>query len=149
MTAGTLTTHQTVSPAAAAVAVVAAELQLYSVDALTGDNPQRLTVSADNRTGGMGGKPSPCGRYLAFASDRDLSLPQGLFDLYVLRLGPDGLPVSKNGQQVAPKRLTKGVANQFSRSWSPDSKRLVLNSQVSTVVTGNLATQTTAGKLSS
>lgn len=81
----------------------------------------------------MGGKPSPCGKYLAFASDRDLSMPLGLFDLYVVRLGHDGLPVSgsKDGQFAAPKRLTWGIANQFSRSWSPDSRQLVFNSQVS------------------
>lgn len=118
---------------------------LYSVDALTGGELQRLTVSADSRTGGMGGKPSPCGRYLAFASDRDLSLPQGMFDLYLMRLGLDGLPISKNGQQEAPKRLTKGVANQFSRSWSPNSKRLVLNSQVGW--TGTAADKVGAGQI--
>lgn len=106
-----------------------------------------MTGAAGNRTGGMGGKPSPYGKYLAFASDRDLSLPQGLFDVYVVKLGPDGLPGSKDGRFVAPKRLTRGVANQFSRSWSPDSTRLVLNSQVG--MTWTASTHAVARKLSS
>lgn len=99
-------------------------LQLYSVDVATGNDIQRLTVSVGNRTGGMGGKPSPCGKFLAFASDRGASMPQGLFDLYVVRLGLDGLPAGQ------PRRLTRGAADQFSRSWSPDSKYLAFNSQV-------------------
>jgi Tol biopolymer transport system component len=99
-------------------------LQLYSVDVATGSGIQRLTFSPGNRTGGMGGKPSSCGRYLAFASDKDSSMPAGLFDLYVVRLGPAGLPVG------SLRRLTRGAANQFSRSWSPDSKYLAFNSQV-------------------
>ena len=98
--------------------------QLYSVDVATGTNINRLTASTANRTGGMGGKPSPCGKYLAFASDRDLTMQPGLFDLYVVKLGLDGLPVG------SPRRLTWGVANQYSRSWSPDSKHLAFNSQV-------------------
>jgi Tol biopolymer transport system component len=105
-------------------------LQLYSVDVATGGDVKRLTAAAGGRTGGMGGKPSPCGKYLAFASDRDLSSPLGLFDLYVVKLDAKGVPLSKGGKFVAPERLTKGAANQFSRSWSPDSKYIVFNSQV-------------------
>lgn len=112
------------------LAVLSVCPQLYSVDVATGSNVQRLTTSTGTRTGGMGGKPSPCGRYLAFASDRDLSLPAGLFDLYVTPLNKHGMPKSRNGRFVEPRRLTRGVANQFSRSWSPDSKQLVFNSQV-------------------
>ena len=119
------------------------------MDALTGGAPQRLTAAAGDRTGGMGGKPSPCGKFLAFASDRDLSMPLGLFDLYVVKLGPNGLPPSRNGRFVAPKRLTRRVANQFSRSWSPDSTRLVINSQVGLILHGQRPLKTAARKLSS
>jgi Tol biopolymer transport system component len=94
------------------------------VDVANGADVQRLTFSVGNRTGGMGGKPSPCGKYLAFASDRDTSMPYGLYDLYLVRLGSNGLPVG------VPRRLTRGIVNQFSRSWSPDSKYLAFNSQV-------------------
>jgi Tol biopolymer transport system component len=112
-------------------------LQLYSVDVATGSDITRLTVSTNGRTGGMGGKPSPCGKYLAFASDRDLTMPAGLFDLYVMKLPdakgrrPSDAHASGSGsRQPSPRRLTWGIANQFSRSWSPDSKQLVFNSQV-------------------
>lgn len=100
-------------------------LQIYSVDVATGTDIKRLTTATGSRTGGMGGKPSPCGKYLAFASDRDVSMQQGLFDIYVLKLNAEGLPAG------TPTQLTWGVANQYSRSWSPDSKYLAFNSQVS------------------
>uniref|UniRef100_A0A383VQ50 Dipeptidylpeptidase IV N-terminal domain-containing protein n=1 Tax=Tetradesmus obliquus TaxID=3088 RepID=A0A383VQ50_TETOB len=112
---------------------------LYSVDVATGNDIKRLTISVGNRTGGMGGKPSPCGKFLAFASDRGASMPQGLFDLYVVRLGLDGLPAGQ------PRRLTRGAADQFSRSWSPDSKYLAFNSQVGW--TGTAADKVGAGRI--
>lgn len=100
-------------------------LQIYSVDVATGTDIKRLTTATAGRTGGMGGKPSPCGKYLAFASDRDVSMQQGLYDIYVLKLNAKGLLAGKT------RRLTWGIANQYSRSWSPDSKYLAFNSQVS------------------
>jgi Tol biopolymer transport system component len=99
----------------------------------------------------MGGKPSPCGRYLAFASDRDLTMPAGLFDLYVMKLADlksgrtsPAHAASRGRHSHNPRRLTWGIANQFSRSWSPDSKQLVFNSQVRASEQLDLPMQSTA-----
>lgn len=85
--------------------------------ALAGGPSTRLTFTPEGRTS-MGAKPSPDGAWLAFASDRGPRQTQGLYDLWVATA--DG---------GAPRRLTRGIANQFSRAWSPDSGRIVFNSQ--------------------
>ncbi|KAF8056023.1 MSL1 [Scenedesmus sp. PABB004] len=97
--------------------------QLYSVDASTGGDLLRLTTTPAGRSS-MGGKPSPDGRWLAYASDADVAMPAGLYDLYVAPVGPRGELVGP------PRRLTRGAANQFSRGWAPDSKAVTFNSQV-------------------
>ncbi|KAF8055998.1 hypothetical protein HT031_006519 [Scenedesmus sp. PABB004] len=96
--------------------------QLYSVDASTGGDLLRLTTTPAGRSS-MGGKPSPDGRWLVYASDADVAMPAGLYDLHVAPAGPRGELVGP------PRRLTRGAANQFSRGWAPDSKAVTFNSQ--------------------
>jgi len=82
-----------------------------------GNNDRRLTPSPAGSYEDMGPKYSPSGDVILFASDR--SNARGHHDLYTIR--PDGTDL---------KRITYGVNNSFSRSWSPDGKKIVFNSQI-------------------
>ena len=92
--------------------------QVFSVLAATGGDRVRLTTTPGSGRSSFGGKLSPDGRWLAFASDRGPGQPAGLYDLYVA--AADG---------AGPRRLTRGAANQLSRSWSPDSRQIAFNTQ--------------------
>lgn len=64
-----------------------------------------------------GPKFSPRGDVILFASDRNNR--RGHHDLYTINVDGTNL-----------KRLTRGANNAYSRSWSPDGRRIVFNSQV-------------------
>ncbi|KAI9013582.1 hypothetical protein DFJ74DRAFT_682533 [Hyaloraphidium curvatum] len=89
-----------------------ANFQLYTMRADGTDVRRFLTNAFDE----MGGKFSPDGSRIAFASNRS----GNGYDLHTAAW-PSGANVT---------RLTSGLHNDFSRSWSPDSARLALNGQV-------------------
>ena len=89
-------------------------LRIIGVD---GRNDRRLTASPSGAYEDMGPKFSPQGNLILFASDRDNE--PGHHDLYTIRAYGSDL-----------RRLTHGVNNAFSRSWSPDGRRIVFNAQV-------------------
>ena len=68
----------------------------------------------------MGAKFSPTpGGPIAFASDRSGSG----YDIYLLNLSD-----AAGSTPAKVRRLTYGANNSFSRTWSPDGKRIVFNS---------------------
>ena len=89
-------------------------LRIIGVD---GSNDRRLTASPSGAYEDMGPKFSPEGNLILFASDRDNE--RGHHDLYTIQADGSNL-----------RRLTYGVNNAFSRSWSPDGRRIVFNAQV-------------------
>jgi Tol biopolymer transport system component len=88
-------------------------LRIVPVD---GGDDRQLTVT-DGTYEDAGPKFSPRGDVILFASDRNNR--RGHHDLYTINV--DGTNLT---------RLTRGANNAYSRSWSPDGRRIVFNSQV-------------------
>jgi Tol biopolymer transport system component len=88
-------------------------LRIVPVD---GGDDRQLTVT-DGTYEDAGPKFSPRGDVILFASDRNNR--RGHHDLYTINV--DGTNLT---------RLTRGADNAYSRSWSPDGRRIVFNSQV-------------------
>jgi Tol biopolymer transport system component len=88
-------------------------LRIVPVD---GGDDEQLTFP-DGTYEDAGPKFSPRGDVILFASDRNNR--RGHHDLYTINVDGTNL-----------KRLTRGANNAYSRSWSPDGRRIVFNSQV-------------------
>jgi TolB protein len=86
--------------------------EIYSV-ARNGSGMRQLTYS-DAPVQQVGPKYSPNGKRLLFASDRDEADPTNQQDLWTM--ASDGGPM---------QRLTQGLNNRESRSWSPDGRQIV------------------------
>ena len=86
--------------------------EIYSVDR-NGSQLRQLTFS-EAPVQNVGPKYSPNGKLLLFASDREEPDPANQQDLWTI--ATDGGP---------PQRLTQGLNNRESRSWSPDGLRIV------------------------
>ncbi len=86
--------------------------EIYSVDR-NGSQLRQLTFS-EVLVQHVGPKYSPNGKLLLFASDREEPDPANQQDLWTI--ATDGGP---------PQRLTQGLNNRESRSWSPDGLRIV------------------------
>lgn len=96
---------------------------VWRADAADGGNATRLTPADQSPSiTDMGAKPSPDGQLLAFASDRGNA--PGQYDVWLM----EGWQQAPDGPGVRLHRLTAGANNTLSRSWAPDSRRLVLNS---------------------
>lgn len=89
-------------------------LRIIGVD---GSGDQRLTPRTHGAYEDAGPKFSPRGDVILFASDRNNA--RGHHDLYTIKIDGSNL-----------KRLTYGANNAYSRSWSPDGRRIVFNAQV-------------------
>jgi len=89
-------------------------LRIIGVD---GSGDRRLTPRTHGAYEDAGPKFSPRGDVILFASDRNNA--RGHHDLYTIKVDGSNL-----------KRLTYGANNAYSRSWSPDGRRIVFNSQV-------------------
>ena len=89
-------------------------LRIIAVD---GSGDRELTPPTEGAYEDAGPKFSPRGDVILFASDRNNR--RGHHDLYTINLDGTNL-----------KRLTRGANNAYSRSWSPDGRRIVFNSQV-------------------
>jgi Tol biopolymer transport system component len=89
-------------------------LRIVAVD---GSGDYELTPRTDGTYEDAGPKFSPRGDVIVFASDRNNA--RGHHDLYTINVDRTNLT-----------RLTYGANNAYSRSWSPDGRRIVYNSQV-------------------
>ena len=86
--------------------------EIYTV-ARNGSGVRQLTYS-DAPVQQVGPKYSPNGKLLLFASDRDETDPANQQNLWTM--------ASRGGPM---QRLTQGLNNRESRSWSPDGRRIV------------------------
>jgi Tol biopolymer transport system component len=89
-------------------------LRIITVD---GSDDRQLTPPPEGAYEDAGPKFSPRGDVILFGSDRNNR--RGHHDLYTINVDGTNL-----------KRLTRGANNAYSRSWSPDGRRIVFNSQV-------------------
>ena len=89
-------------------------LRIIAVD---GSDDWQLTPPTEGAYEDAGPKFSPRGDVILFGSDRNNR--RGHHDLYTINVDGTNL-----------KRLTRGANNAYSRSWSPDGRRIVFNSQV-------------------
>jgi len=86
--------------------------EIYSVNR-NGSQLRQLTFN-DPPVQTVGPKYSPNGKLLLFASDREEADPTTQQDLWT---------IPANGG--SPQRITQGLNNRESRSWSPDGRRIV------------------------
>jgi WD40 repeat protein len=91
-----------------------AHLRIMSID---GSDVRQLTDTTDGTYEDTGPKFSPDGTVIVFASDKGNTREHN--DIYTINVDRSNL-----------RRLTYGANNSYSRSWSPDGRRIVFNSQV-------------------
>jgi Tol biopolymer transport system component len=91
-----------------------AHLRILAVD---GSDDWRLTPITDGSYEDTGPKFSPDGTMIVFGSDKGNTREHN--DVYTINIDGTNL-----------RRLTYGANNSYSRSWSPNGRRIVFNSQV-------------------
>jgi Tol biopolymer transport system component len=91
-----------------------AHLRILAVD---GSDDRRLTPITDGSYEDTGPKFSPDGTMIVFGSDKGNTREHN--DIYTINIDGTNL-----------RRLTYGANNSYSRSWSPNGRRIVFNSQV-------------------
>lgn len=91
-----------------------AHLRIIAVD---GSGDRQLTATTDGTYEDTGPKFSPRGDVIVFGSDRGNTREHN--DIYTINVDGSNL-----------RRLTHGANNSYSRSWSPDGRLIVFNSQV-------------------
>jgi len=96
---------------------ISADITHLRIIGVDGSGDRQLTRPTHGAYEDAGPKFSPRGDVILFASDRNNA--RGHHDLYTIKVDGSNL-----------RRLTYGANNAYSRSWSPDGRKIVFNAQV-------------------